>query len=414
MSDRHVEHDDDQRGAESSMKKNALITLCLVVAVDAASFGLLLPVVPFLVHQLTGSFNPVSVTGVLAAYSGLQFIGAPIIGRLSDRHGRRKILTITVAISGIALIGSGLAQSLLVLLLFQGLNGASSGVFAIAQAVVADSVSDVKQRTVNFGALGASLGIGFVIGPGVGGVIGAIDPKLPFFVAAAFCLINVLLIRLRLTESRPVVDQPTDSQTEQKLLWGQGQAALRRLIGVYFLFYLGFNAFNGIFVLAANDRFNWGPQPSGLVLVYVGVVSVIVQGALLPNLLKRFRAERLSVIGLTLVGAAMLGVSGINHGYELYITQLLFAGGVGLSTPGLRSSMSICVDENQQGALGGITQSVISLTSLFGPLLSGQLYGNIGYEATFQAQAVIVLIAMTLLVVSNNKPVHQAVNTPSA
>ena len=396
------------------MNKNALITLCLVVAVDAASFGLLLPVVPFLVNQLTGSFNPVSVTGVLAAYSGLQFIGAPIIGRLSDRHGRRKILTITVAISGIALIGSGLAQSLLVLLLFQGLNGASSGVFAIAQAVVADSVSDLKQRTVSFGALGASLGIGFVIGPGVGGVIGAIDPKLPFFVAAGFCLLNVLLIRLRLTESRPVSDNKVDVQSSQSLLWGQGQAALRRLISVYFLFYLGFNAFNGIFVLAAKDRFNWGPQPSGLVLVYVGVVSIIVQGALLPNLLKRFRAERLSVIGLTLVGAAMLGVSGINHGYELYITQLLFAGGVGLSTPGLRSSMSICVNENQQGALGGITQSVISLTSLFGPLLSGQLYGKIGYEATFQAQAVIVLVAMTLLVVSNQRPINQTVKTPSA
>ena len=396
------------------MNKNALITLCLVVAVDAASFGLLLPVVPFLVNQLTGSFNPVSVTGVLAAYSGLQFIGAPIIGRLSDRHGRRKILTITVAISGIALIGSGLAQSLLVLLLFQGLNGASSGVFAIAQAVVADSVSDLKQRTVSFGALGASLGIGFVIGPGVGGVIGAIDPKLPFFVAAGFCLLNVLLIRLRLTESRPVSDNKVDAQSSQSLLWGQGQVALRRLISVYFLFYLGFNAFNGIFVLAAKDRFNWGPQPSGLVLVYVGVVSIIVQGALLPNLLKRFRAERLSVIGLTLVGAAMLGVSGINHGYELYITQLLFAGGVGLSTPGLRSSMSICVNENQQGALGGITQSVISLTSLFGPLLSGQLYGKIGYEATFQAQAVIVLVAMTLLIVSNQRPINQAVKTPSA
>ncbi len=397
------------------MKKNALITLCLVVAVDAASFGILLPVVPFLVNQLTGSFNPVSVTGVLAAYSGLQFIGAPIIGRLSDRHGRRKILTITVAISAIALIGSGLAQSLLVLLLFQALNGASSGVFAIAQAVVADSVSDLKQRTVNFGALGASLGIGFVIGPGVGGVIGAIDPKLPFFVAAAFCLLNVILIHFRLTESRPVSHNKADVQNSQNLLWGPGQTALRRLISVYFLFYLGFNAFNGIFVLAAKDRFNWGPQPSGLVLVYVGVVSIIVQGALLPNLLKRFRAERLSVIGLTLVAAAMLGVSGINSGYELYITQLLFAAGVGLSTPGLRSSMSVCVNENQQGALGGMTQSVISLTSLFGPLLSGQLYGNVGYMATFQIQAVIVLVAMSLLAVSGkSRSFTQDVKTPSA
>ena len=142
---------------------------------------------------------------------------------------------------------------------------------------------------------------------------------------------------------------------------------------------------------------------------------MIVQGALLPNLLKRFRAERLSVVGLTLVAAAMLGVSGINSGYELYITQLLFAAGVGLSTPGLRSSMSICVNENQQGALGGMTQSVISLTSLFGPLLSGQLYGKVGYMATFQIQAVIVLVAMSLLAVSGkNRTLTQEVKTPSA
>ena len=397
------------------MNKKILTTLCLVVAVDAASFGLLLPVVPFLVHQLTGAFNPVAVTGVLAAYSGLQFLGAPVIGRLSDRYGRRHVLTITVAVSAIALVGSGLAQSLIALLFFQALNGASSGVFAIAQAVVADTVEDIKQRTIAFGALGASLGIGFVIGPGVGGAIGAIDPKLPFFVAACFCAINVLLIWLRLPESR--TKQQTDSADagNQSILWSQGQAALRRLISVYFLFYLGFNAFNGIFVLAAKDRFDWGPQPSGLVLVYVGLVSVVVQGALLPNLLKRYKAERLSVIGLTVVAAAILGVSGITNGYQLYITQLLFATGVGLSTPGLRSSMSQCVGENQQGALGGLTQSVVSLTSLLGPLLSGQLYGRAGYGATFQVQAVLVLVAVTLLALSKRGPTKlQEVKTPSA
>lgn len=397
------------------MNKKALITLCLVVAVDAASFGLLLPVVPFLVHQLTGAFNPVAVTGVLAIYSGLQFIGAPIIGRLSDRYGRRAILTITVAISAIALVGSGWAPTLGLLLLFQGLNGLSSGVFAIAQAVVADTVIDHKQRTVNFGAIGAALGIGFVIGPGIGGAIGAIDPKLPFFVAAAFCLINVVLIRLRLPESRRNAGPQHQEPNSKSLLWSQGQAALRRLISVYFLFYLGFNAFNGIFVLAAKDRFNWGPEASGMVLVYVGLVSVIVQGALLPNLLKHYRAERLSVVGLTLVAAAMLGVASINHGYELYFTQLLFASGVGLSTPGLRSSMSQCVGESQQGALGGLTQAVVSLTSLLGPLLSGQLYSQAGSMLTFQIQAVIVLSAMTLLAFTKRGARNrQEVKTPSA
>lgn len=397
------------------MNKKALLTLCLVVAVDAASFGLLLPVVPFLVHQLTGHFNPVAVTGVLAAYSGLQFLGAPVIGRLSDRYGRRSVLTITVAISALALMGSGLASNFWVLLLFQGLNGLSSGVFAIAQAVVADTVSDLKQRTVNFGAIGASLGIGFVIGPGIGGAIGSVDPKLPFFVAAVFCLINVVLIRLRLPESRPT--HHTDPQVEsgKSLLWSQGQRSLRRLISVYFLFYLGFNAFNGIFVLAAKDRFDWGPQASGFVLVYVGLVSVLVQGALLPKLLKRYRAERLSVVGLTLVAAAMLGVASITTGNQLYLTQLLFATGVGLSTPGLRSSMSQCVGESQQGALGGLTQSVVSLTSLLGPLLAGQLYSKAGSEMTFQIQAIMVLAAMTILVVTRrSSPGNQAVKTPSA
>ena len=150
------------------MNKRILLVLCLVVAVDSASFGLLLPVVPFFVNQLTGSFNAIAVTSVTATYSGLQFLGAPVIGRLSDRWGRRGILTVAVAISALALIGQGLSTSLMMLLLFSALNGASSGVFAISQAMVADAVDDRDKRTVGFGAIGAALGLGFIIGPGLG------------------------------------------------------------------------------------------------------------------------------------------------------------------------------------------------------------------------------------------------------
>ena len=168
------------------MNKRVLLILCLVVAVDSASFGLLLPVVPFFVNQLTGSFNAIAVTSVTAIYSGLQFLGAPVIGRLSDRWGRRGILTIAVGISALALIGQGLSTSLTMLLLFSALNGASSGVFAISQAMVADAVEDRDQRTVGFGAIGAALGLGFIIGPGLGGALGALNPRYPFVVAAAF------------------------------------------------------------------------------------------------------------------------------------------------------------------------------------------------------------------------------------
>ena len=386
-----------------------------MVAVDAASFGLLLPVVPFFVHQLTGSFNAIAVTSVTATYSGLQFIGAPVIGRLSDRWGRRSVLTVTVAISAVALIGQALSTSLLILLLFSALNGASSGVFAISQALVADTVEDRNQRTVGFGAIGAALGLGFIIGPGIGGALGAIDPRIPFFVASAFCLLNVVLIRLYL----PKASKPKQSNTSQEKatnpLFTRGDHRLKKLISIYFLFYLGFSAFSGIFVLAAKERFNWGPQPTSLVLVYVGVVAVVVQGALLPRLLKAIRPDKLSIIGLSLVAVAMLGVSVISEGRDLYATQLLFAGGVGLSTPGLRSAMSLCVNENQQGVLGGMTQSVVSLTSLIGPLLAGQMYESAGYGATFQTQALLVFVAVGLLASMPRLPAdHQAVKTPSA
>lgn len=385
------------------------------MAVDAASFGLLLPVVPFFVHQLTGSFNAIAVTSVTATYSGLQFIGAPVIGRLSDRWGRRSVLTVTVAISAVALIGQALSSSLLILLLFSALNGASSGVFAISQALVADTVEDRNQRTVGFGAIGAALGLGFIIGPGIGGALGAIDPRFPFVVASAFCLLNVVLIRLYLPKASKPKQPVTSTEKATNPLFTRGNHRLKKLISIYFLFYLGFSAFSGIFVLAAKDRFNWGPQPTSLVLVYVGVVAVVVQGALLPRLLKAIRPDKLSIIGLSLVAVAMLGVSVISEGRNLYATQLLFAGGVGLSTPGLRSAMSLCVNENQQGVLGGMTQSVVSLTSLIGPLLAGQMYESAGYGATFQSQAVLVFVAVGLLASMPRLPAdHQAVKTPSA
>ena len=400
------------------MNKRILLVLCLVVAVDSASFGLLLPVVPFFVNQLTGSFNAIAVTSVTAIYSGLQFLGAPVIGRLSDRWGRRGILTIAVGISALALIGQSLSTSLTMLLLFSALNGASSGVFAISQAMVADAVEDRDQRTVGFGAIGAALGLGFIIGPGLGGALGALNPRYPFVVAAAFCIINVILIRFYLPESRQQKSQSDlDQQRQPNPLLTAGSGRLRKLISIYFLFYLGFSAFSGIFVLAAKDRFNWGPQPTSLVLVYVGVVAVIVQGALLPKLLKRLRPDRLSMIGLTLVAIAMFGVSVIKQGSSLYITQLLFAGGVGLSTPGLRSAMSLCVSEDQQGVLGGLTQSVVSLTSLIGPLLAGQMFERAGYSATFQVQAYLVIGAIALLISMPRIPAQanpQEVKTPSA
>ena len=379
------------------MNRRALIALCLVVAVDAASFGLLLPVLPFLVGNLTGTFNAIAITQVTAIYAGFQLLGAPIIGHCSDRYGRKPVLAVAVAVSTIALLGSALANDLTSLMIWQAINGAFAGVFAVAQAIVADSVEPGDQRTVSFGALGASLGLGFVAGPALGGLLGSMDPRAPFFAAAVFSLANLGLLLSQLQESRRSKAEDERSLAPLNLFSPQ-QRELQRLLAVYALFYLGFSAFTGIFVLDAKTRFNWGPQAAGLVLCYVGVVAAVIQGAFLPKLLKRFKAERLSVAGLLLVAVAMFGVAGIQQGRELYATQLLFAAGVGISTPGLRSLMSQHVQEHQQGALGGLTQAAVSLTQLLGPLMAGQLYAKTGSASTFQVQAALVLAAAALLI----------------
>ena len=396
------------------MNRNALITLCLVVAVDAACFGLLLPVLPFLVGDLTGSFNAVSITQVTAVYAGCQLVGSPLIGRWSDQFGRKPVMVISVAVGLFALLGSALAPNLPTLMLFQGIKGFSAGVFALAQAIVADSVEDGDQRTISFGALGASLGLGFVAGPAVGGMLGAINPRAPFFAAAAVTLINLVQVLVVLKETR-TSEQRTTNQADPLRFWSGERADLRRLLSVYFLFYLGFSAFTGIFVVDARDRFDWGPQAAGWVLCYVGVIAAAVQGGLLPKLLKRITAGRLAGVGLILVSIAMLGVAAIRYGGELYLTQLVFATGVGLSTPGLRSLLSLTVNANLQGILGGLTQACVSLTQLMGPLLAGQLYTNTGYAFTYQVQAVLVLLAAGLLISSRRRLMDgaYAVNTPS-
>lgn len=382
------------------MNRRSLLILCLVVAVDTGSFGLLAPVLPFWVADLTGSLNAITVTQVSALYAGCQLIGAPLMGRLSDRWGRKPLMAGAIGVGSLALLGSGLSSSLGLLMLFQAIKGGTAAVFALAQAMVADRNEDSNARTVSFGALGAALGLGFIFGPALGGLIGSYSPRAAFLVAAALTLINLFLVVLVLPETlAPQVG--TARQPEPLRWWTGAHGNLRRMLAVYFLFYLGFSSFTGIFVVDVSRRFEWGPKAVGVLLGFVGIIVVLVQGGLLPKLLRRFRAKTLSEAGLLMVGVALLGVSAINEGGYLYLTQFLFATGVGLSTPGLRTLLSTAVNERQQGILGGLTQSCVSLTNLLGPLAAGQLYSHSGFRLTLHLQAAMVFLAAAMLMMSN-------------
>ncbi len=265
--------------------------------------------------------------------------------------------------------------------------------------MVADRTDSSDSRTVSFGALGAALGLGFVFGPALGGLIGALDPRAPFLVGAALTLVNLVLVLRFLPETRQGAAASGAAATPLRW-WSREAAALRTLLAVYFLFYLGFSGFTGVFVVDARLRFGWGPQASGLLLCFVGVVAVLVQGGLLPRLLRLYPSRRLAELGLILVATALLGVAAIRQGEWLYLTQFFFAAGVGISTPGLRSLLSTAVDDSLQGLLGGLTQGCVSLTSLLGPLAAGRLYNDVGYRFTFHAAAGVIFLAAGLLLVS--------------
>ncbi len=386
------------------MSKRSLLILCLVVGVNTGSFSQLAPVLPFLIAKLTGSMSAIAVTQVSALYAGAQLVMSPIIGQISDQVGRKRVMAVCISVGIVAFLGSAVAPTISLLMLFQAIAGGSASLFALAQAMVADGEQQAKERTISFGALGAALGLGFVFGPAVGGILGSIDPRAPFFLAALLSLINLILVIKLLPETLSPSIRATLQHTQRPQLrwWSAKNRDLQRMLGIYFLFYLGFSSFTGIFVVDISKRFGWGSEAAGLLLCFVGVVAAGVQGGLLPRLLRRYRAEKLAEIGMFLVAAALLAITSIPQGQYLYITQLVFAVGVGLSTPGLRTLLSLAVNNQQQGALGGLTQSCVSLTSLIGPLLAGQLYSRLGPQTTFGTQSLVVLSGAILLYTSQS------------
>lgn len=378
------------------MNKRSLWILCLVVGVNTGSFSQLAPVLPFLIAKLSGSMSAIAVTQVSALYAGAQLVLSPIIGQFSDRAGRKRVMAICISVGILAFLGSALAPSIGVLMIFQAIAGGSASLFALAQAMVADGQQEAKERTISFGALGASLGLGFVFGPAVGGIIGSIDPRAPFFLAAILSAVNLLLV-IKLLPETLTAPAKADQYKPKLQWWNQDNRDLQRMLAIYFLFYLGFSSFTGIFVVDISQRFGWGSESAGILLCFVGIVAALIQGGLLPRLLKQYRAERLAEVGMFLVAGALLAITAISRGGYLYVTQFIFAVGVGLSTPGLRTLLSLTVNNQQQGALGGLTQSCVSLTSLIGPLAAGQLYSRLGSSATFSLQSLAVLTGAILL-----------------
>lgn len=361
----------------SSARAAAVRFVLVTVFLDVVGIGIAIPVLPSLVGQLAGNrADQAWWYGVLGASYGLmQFLCSPLLGALSDRFGRRSVLLLSSAGLALNYLITGLAPTLPILLLARLLGGATGASFSVATAYVADTTPP-EARTRGIGLIGACFGMGFIVGPMLGGLLGSIDLRLPFFVASGLALCNTLYGVFVLPESLPASQRrPLAWQSANPLGALANLGQLREAGGVVLVFACATLAqlvLQSTWALYTAFRFGWGPRDTGITLFLVGVVAVSVQGGLLARLTAILGETRLVLYGL-LSGVVAFTLYGLaTHGVVLYLVIVanFLAYGVG---PTLQSIVSRAVPTDRQGVTLGALQSINSLMFIVAPLLGTSL-----------------------------------------
>ena len=361
----------------------AMPFIMITVLIDMLAIGLIIPVLPALVGSFGGSqADQAYWYGVVAFAFGLaNFVAAPILGGLSDQYGRRKVLLFGFFGLGINFFGTALATSLWVLVAVRAVGGAMQANAAVANAYVVD-ISLPEERAKRFGLLGAMMGAGFIIGPVLGGLLGAIDLQLPFWVAGGLTMANLAYGYLVLPESLPRDKRkPFTLRAANPLVSLRALAQLRGmapLVGVIACSGLAQFVLYTCWVLYTTFKFGWGPLENGWSLAAVGVVSVLAQGFLLGPLLKRFAPQRLVISGLvsSVLTYALWGAA--TQGWMMFA---IIAGNVfGVTvTAAVQSMISSAADARSQGQTLGAVSALNSLMAVAAPVVSAPLLAAVSH-----------------------------------
>ncbi|WP_449427323.1 TCR/Tet family MFS transporter [Rhodanobacter umsongensis] len=358
----------------------AINFIFVTVMLDMLAFGIIIPVLPHLVVQLIGgsiSQAAVWVGAFATLFMLMQFVFSPVQGALSDRFGRRTVILISSFGLGIDFIVMALAPVLWLLFLGRAVSGICAASFSTANAYIAD-ITPKEKRAAAFGMLGAAFGIGFIIGPALGGFLGHLHIRLPFWVAAALSLINFGYGYFVLPESLPKERRSARFDWRHANPFG-AVVLLRRypqvfgLAAVFFLINLAQFSLNSTYVLYTDYRYGWGPQAVGLTLGLVGLCSGLVQAVLVRRLMPKLGERRMILAGLVLcvVGYMFFGFASVAWLFLLGIPFLCLGG---LAGPPAQAIMTHQVDPHEQGRLQGALTSLASLAGIFGPALFANLF----------------------------------------
>ena len=351
----------------------------VTVLLNSIGFGIILPVLPELIVDITG--DPVHEAarygGWLAfAYASMQFIFSPMAGNLSDRFGRRPVLLVSLFVFGIDYLIMGLAPTLAWLFVGRLIAGMSGATYGIANACIADLFPPDK-RAQNFGLTGAAFGVGFILGPVIGGFLGEFGPRTPFFVTAGIAFANALFGLLVIPETLREEDRRPFRFARANPLGAFRQVGrfpvVSGILGAYFLYMMAHDSLPAVWAFYTMDRYGWGPRDVGFSLGVVGVCMLLVQGFLIRKIIPLWGSRRTAYVGLMLATVAFFGYALSPVGWAMYIWIVIGAGS-GFILPAMNGIMSRRIPANAQGELQGLLGSVASSTFIFSPVMMTQLF----------------------------------------
>lgn len=377
-----MEQDDaaENAGTVTETSPHALAFIFVTLLIDTIGLGIIIPVMPELIRELTGEGLDVAAVygGALAfAYSATQFLCGPIIGNLSDHFGRRPVLFGSLLAFGLDYIVMGLAPKLWWLFVGRVIAGVAGASYTTGMAYIAD-VSRPERRAQNFGIVGMAFGVGFIIGPALGGLLGKFGPRLPFYFSAGLALANLVYGLLVLPESLPRARRRPFSWHRAHVLGSlislRSSPGVLPLLGALAFWALAHQALHNTWNYYTMLKFGWSETAVGASLAAIGVAVAIAQGGLTRVLIPRWGERRAATVGMCSVAVSYAVFAGAPYGWVMYVGVLGYMLG-GLVMPSLQALMSRSVEANAQGGLQGAVASTVGLAAIVGPpLMTGLFY----------------------------------------
>lgn len=378
------------------MKKSPLLIIFFTVFIDLVGFGILLPLLPFYAKNLGA--NALVVGLLFTSFSLMQFLFAPLWGRISDRVGRRPIILIGLLGSSISYLIFGMADSLWVLLvsrIFAGICGAN---ISTAQAYIADSTGP-ENRAKGMGIIGAAYGLGFIFGPAIGGILSQWGYRLPAFFASGLAMANFLAALFMVPESLKPADRgihPIRGFNWTRLKQALAHPQLRIYLILFFLSTFAFANLEGTFALMTARKYQLDARHNGYLFAYIGILITILQGGLIGRLVKRFGERRLISTGLICLAISLSVLPFFPNVGWLMIGLLPMTFGHGVSNPSLASLISKSAHSSDQGGVLGVSHSMASLARILGPAWGGLVYDHLGFEYPYLTGGIFMLLAFGL------------------